>query len=65
MVVEVEEPSDEAPAVAPTPLPAPGVLRVTCGLCGTGYPMKGGRSSCPVCGSKSVVYAPATGMELR
>lgn len=65
MVVEVEEASDEVPSRAQTLWPASAVPRVTCGLCGTGYPMKGGRSSCPVCGSKSVVYAPATGMELR
>ncbi len=65
LLVEVEEPTDEAPPRTPIALPALGVIRVTCGLCGTGYPMKGGRGSCPVCGSKSVVYAPATGMELR
>ncbi len=39
--------------------------RVTCGLCGTGYSLKRGGPSCPVCGSKSVVFSSATGMELR
>jgi hypothetical protein len=57
------------PATSPAPLRAavlgPSVpVRVTCGICGTGYPVKGGRIVCPVCGSKAIVDTPPTGMQL-
>ncbi|MDE1820639.1 MAG: hypothetical protein KGJ23_01305 [Euryarchaeota archaeon] len=61
-------PSRVPPSPPPQSPPSPvltGEGRVTCGLCGTGYPLKSGRPSCPVCGSKSVVYATARGLELR
>jgi hypothetical protein len=55
-----DAPSSGSPAVG-----VPEVARATCGLCGTGYPVRGPARGCPVCGSRSVVFSPPVGVELK
>lgn len=54
---------------SPSPPAVPALAAVepqsTCGICGTGYPSRKNPKGCPVCGSRSVVFTPPTGLELK
>lgn len=42
-----------------------GGSHLTCGVCGTGYPIRLLNSGCPVCGSRSIVFQAPSTMTLR